>query len=178
MRVKRPKTKYNNEEVAPGIRCYVFKHIRNLDKVLADLKRAGVTIARAKSQFCHTSIKIIEYICDADGNYPNTSKVLKIFDWPECTDVTSARAFMGVYVYYQIWINNFAQVASLIYHLFNKNISFTWGKEQMKAIDLLKLALTTPPALVYLDYIDVVGDIILAVDASLEGWERVLMQLV
>ncbi len=34
--VKGSKTKYNNEEVAPGIRRYVFEHIQNLDKVMAD----------------------------------------------------------------------------------------------------------------------------------------------
>ncbi len=44
-------------------------------------------------------------------------------------------------------------------------------------MDLLKLALNTPPALVSLDYTEGAGDIILAVDASLEGWGGVLMQL-
>ena len=52
MGAKGPKTKYNNKEVAPGIRRYILEYIQNLDKVLADLERAGVTIARAKSQFC------------------------------------------------------------------------------------------------------------------------------
>lgn len=45
-------------------------------------------------------------------------------------------------------------------------------------MDLVKLALITPPALVFLDYIEKAGDIILAIDASLERWEEVLMQLV
>ena len=45
-------------------------------------------------------------------------------------------------------------------------------------MDLLKFALTSPSALVLLDYIEGVGDIILTVDASLKGWKRVLMQLV
>ena len=169
MGVKGPKTKYNNEEIAPGIRRYVLELIQNLDKVLADLERAGATIAGAKSQFCHTGIKIVGYICDADGRHPDTSKVLKILDWPECTDVTSARAFIGVCVYYRIWIKNFAQVAAPIYHLLRKNTLFVWGKEQMEAMDLLKLALTTLPALVSLDYSEGAGDIILVVDASLEG---------
>ncbi len=40
----------------------------------------------------------------------------------------------------------------------------------MEAIDLHKLTLTTPPVLVSLDYSEGAGDIILAVDASLEGW--------
>lgn len=35
-------------------------------------------------------------------------------------------------------------------------------------MDLLKLALTTPPAFVSLDYTEEAGDIILAIDASLE----------
>ena len=99
-------------------------------------------------------------------------------DWPECTDTTSARAFMGVYIYYRIWIKNFTQVASPIHHLFKKNIPFLWRKKQVEAIDLLKLALTSPPALVSLDYSKDAGEIILAVDASLEGWGGVLMQLV
>ena len=43
--IKGPKSKYNNEEVAPGIKRYVLEHIQNLDKVLADLEQAGVTIA-------------------------------------------------------------------------------------------------------------------------------------
>ena len=45
-------------------------------------------------------------------------------------------------------------------------------------MDLLKLALISSLALVLLDYSKDAGEIILAVDASLEGWGGVLMQLV
>lgn len=45
-------------------------------------------------------------------------------------------------------------------------------------MNLLKLALTTFPALVFLDYNEKTGNIIVAIDASLEKWEGVLMQLV
>ena len=76
---------------------------------------------------------------------------------------------MSVCVYYQILIKNFTQVAFPIYHLFKKNIPFACGKEQIEAMDLLKLALTSPPTLVLLDYSKDAGDIILAVNASLEG---------
>ena len=166
--VKRPKTTYNNKELVPRIRRYVVEYIQNLDKVLADLERAGVTITGAKSQFCRAGIKIVEYICDANGRHLDTSKVLKILDWPECTNITSARVFMGVCVYYRIWIKNFAQVASPLYHLFKKNILFAWGKKQVEAMDLLKLALTSLTASVSLDYSNDTGEIILAMDASLE----------
>ena len=80
----------------------MVEHIKNLNKVLADLEQAEVNIAGAKSQFCQADIKIVGYICDADGHHPDTSKVLKIWDWTECTDATSACAFIRVCVYYQI----------------------------------------------------------------------------
>ena len=51
-RIKKPKTTYNNKELTPKIRQYVLEHIQNLDKILANLEEAGVTIAGAKSQFC------------------------------------------------------------------------------------------------------------------------------
>ena len=149
-----------------------------MDAVLADLERAGITIAGAKSQFCCFGIKIVGYICDSEGRHPDTSKILKILDWPECVDVTTAQAFMGVFVYYRIWIQDFAKITSPIYQLFKKNVTFKWEKEQIEAIDLLKLALTSFPALVSLDYTEETSEIILAVDASLDGWGGVLMQLI
>ena len=75
---------------------------------------------------------------------------------------------MGIYVYYQIQIKDFAQVASLIYRLLKNNTLFEWGKKQIEAINLLKLAFTTPPALISLDYIEGAGDIIFTVDANLD----------
>ena len=45
-------------------------------------------------------------------------------------------------------------------------------------MDLLKLALRTPPALLSLDYNERAGDIILVLNTSLEGWGGVLIQLV
>lgn len=80
MGVKILKTKYNNKDLTPRIRRYVFEHIQNLDRVLADLEQAGIIIAEAKSQFCQTGLKIIEYICDANGYHLDTSKVLKILN--------------------------------------------------------------------------------------------------
>ncbi|KAF2209233.1 hypothetical protein CERZMDRAFT_47485, partial [Cercospora zeae-maydis SCOH1-5] len=38
------KTKYSNKEVKPRLCRFIVEHIRNLDKVLADLKRVGLII--------------------------------------------------------------------------------------------------------------------------------------
>lgn len=51
-----------------------------------------------------------------------------------------------------------------------ENTTFVWGKEQVKAMDLPKLSLTTPSALLSFDYTVGAGDIILVVDTSLHRW--------
>ena len=62
------------------IRQYILEYIQNLDKVLADLEQAGITIVGAKSQFCQAGLKIVGYICNANSRHLDTSKILKILD--------------------------------------------------------------------------------------------------
>ena len=76
--VKGPRTIYNNEKAIPGIRKYMLEHIMWLDGVLADLERAGCTISGPKSQFCMPGIRIVNFICDYLGRYPDSAKVIKI----------------------------------------------------------------------------------------------------
>ncbi len=78
------------------------------------VERAGYTISGAKSQFCIDGIRIVGYICGAEGRSPDTAKVIKILEWRPCTNITEARAFIRVYVYYRIWIEGFSIIAELI----------------------------------------------------------------
>ena len=176
--VKGPKDNYNNEEVETGIRRFVLEHIMWLDAVLADIERAGCSISGIKSQFCMPGLKIVGYVTDSEGRHPDVAKVIKIIDWPEPTDATNARAFIGLCVYYRIWVEGFAIVAEPIYRLLKKDVEFRWGDEQTLSMDKLKMALTAAPALITIDYSEGAGAIILAVDASLLGWGAVLMQVV
>ena len=149
-----------------------------MNGVLADLKRAEYTISGAKSQFCMSGIRVVGFICDSLGRHPDTSKVIKIVEWAPPNDVTEARAFIGVVVYYRVFVKNFSLIAAPIYSLMKKGAEFIWGTEQQLAMDALKVALTTAPALVTLDYSSGAEEIILAVDSSLKGWGAVLSQMI
>lgn len=137
-----------------------------------------VIVFKAKSQFCWIGIKIVWYNCHAASRYPDTSKILKILDWSECTDTTLAQIFWGICIDYKIWIKNFALIASPIYHILKKNMFFIWEKEQIKAMKLLKLALTTYTVLISIDFSERTGEIILALDTYQEICGGILMQLV
>ena len=146
-----------------------------LDRTLEQIERAGCTIG-LKSQFCMKEVVIVRFLCGAEGQSPETVKVIKILEWKPCTCVREARAFIGVWVYYQIWIPKFAMLAKPMYNLFRKGVLWAWGIEHDLVMAALKEALMAAPALVRIDYSEGAGAVILAVDASLEGWGAILGQ--
>jgi hypothetical protein len=62
--IKGLKTKYTNKEIELGIRQFIAKHLSNIDKVLADIERAGATISGHKSDFCYPSMIVVGYRID------------------------------------------------------------------------------------------------------------------
>ncbi len=74
-------------------------------------------------------IRIIGYLCDIEGRYLDTAKIIKILEWLYCDSVTEARVFLDVYIYFRIFVLGFAIVAASIYYLCRKNVVFEWGEE-------------------------------------------------
>ena len=191
----------------PGVRRFVLEAIQNLDAVLADIERAGATISGHKSVLIAEGIKVVAYVCDSNGRHPDTEKVKKILDWPPCKSVTEAKAFIGLCVYYRIWIKDFTHIADPIFATFRKRekktrrrnggqkrskdenrkgketdgkVDYIWGTEQQRAMDKLKEALVSPPALRPIVYTAELGKeqgkIVLGVDARLLGFGAILQQ--
>jgi hypothetical protein len=59
--IKGLKTKYTNKEIELGIRQFIAEHLLNINKVLADIERAGATILGYKLDFCYLSIIVVSY---------------------------------------------------------------------------------------------------------------------
>ena len=114
------------------------------------------------------------FICDDRGRHPAPGKVIKVSQWKDCGSHKDIRAFLGLCVYYRVWIINFSIIAKPMYHLLKKNVEFNWDEDCSNARELLKKALTEAPALSTLDYSEEGGEIILAVVASGEGWGAIL----
>ena len=140
------------EEVVPGVRRYGLEAIILLDKVLADIERAGATISPEKTEFLKSSLKVVAYICGQDGRTPEQVKIQRIVDWPTCKTVTDIKAFIAMYVYYRVWIKGFSLIPEPLFRLTRKNREFLCTEAQQDAIDELKRALTSAPALKPIDY--------------------------
>ncbi len=71
-------------------------------------------------------IKVVGYIYNSEGRHPDVSKITKILEWPPPNNITTARVFISVYIYFRIWIEYFALIAIPIYVLFKKEMEFRW----------------------------------------------------
>ncbi|KAF2206125.1 hypothetical protein CERZMDRAFT_54403, partial [Cercospora zeae-maydis SCOH1-5] len=58
------KTKYSYKEVKPRLRRFIVEYIRNLDEVLANLKRVGLII--------------VGYVTNKHSRYLDTERVAKL----------------------------------------------------------------------------------------------------
>jgi hypothetical protein len=175
--------------------------------VLADIKRAGGTVAGYKCTFASEGLRVVVFVCDSNGRHPEIEKMQKVADWPPCRPVTEAKVFIGLCVYSRTWIPKFSLIVDPIFDTFclkqhkdkerinkmdgkgkeeGKGIKgavrkeeeeFRWGKEQQQAMDKLKKALVTAPALRPLIYKGhTVGIIVLGVEASLLVYGAILQQ--
>jgi hypothetical protein len=87
-----------------------------------------------------------------------------------CEDCTECRAFSRLCTYNRIWIPKYAIVAGPLFRILRKDIEFPWETEEKKAMAILKEALCNATALKTFDVTDGARQIVVGVDASLEGW--------
>ena len=180
--VKGPRSTYNNEESMPGIRRYILEHIQNIDRTLLQLERAGFTISGEKMQLCMPAIDLVGFICDSDGRHPDLTKVSKILSWTICGDRRDIRAFLGLIGYFRAHISHHTILAGPLYELLRKDAPFIWGKKQQQALDDLKAALAMAAALITIQYepnpdTGEIDEIVIIVDASIDGWGAGLLQI-
>ena len=102
------------EEVMPGVRRFVWESLLSLDLTLVYCELAGATISGIKSEFLMKELKMVAFLCGAEGWRPDLVKIDKIARWGPCQDITNARAFIGLCVYYRVWIKGFAEMAEPI----------------------------------------------------------------
>ena len=120
---------------------------------------------------------MVAFMCGSKGRIPEEAKIRKIVNWKPYASVTEVKGFLGLCIYYQIWIRDFAVQADPLCQLTcgkkDNSRVFEWGPKQQESMDNLKQALITAPALKPIDY-EASGKIVLVVDSSLIGWGAIL----
>lgn len=129
-------------------------HLERLEKVLRELRRAGLT---ANPKKCHLGLSEAQYLGYRIGRgliKPQEQKVEAVRQYKPPTTKTQVRAFLGLVGYYRCFIPNFSSIVCPLTDLTKKGQpeKVHWTKEAEQAFQKLKAALTASPVLHALDY--------------------------
>jgi hypothetical protein len=130
-----------------------FSHLSAIQDVLERLRAHGLRALPSKCTFARKSLTYLGHVVDSEGIRPDQRLVDAVKSFPQPTNVSQVRSFLGLSGYYRIYIDRFAEeVAAPLSKLLRKNESFNWGSEQARSFDTLRSRLSSAPLLRYPDF--------------------------
>jgi Aspartyl protease len=155
-RYETPEGGYETIPDNPGIQRFVWEHLNDVHRVIHRLGHAGATISAKKIFMAVPEVIVLGHKCTYKGRVPDdskvASKVAKIRTWPPCKTITDVRTFLGMAGTMRIWIKDFSAMAKPLVDLTRKNIDFVWQDEHNQAMESLKQAIISSPALIAINY--------------------------
>jgi len=96
------------------------KHIKNVNIILAALRRAGVYINSKKTVLFSTDVEFLGHRVSLAGIEACNKRVDKILDWPVPTSATETRQFLRLVRYLQKFLPNLAEHCRILEQLTHK----------------------------------------------------------
>jgi hypothetical protein len=151
--VKGPRSDYNNEELALGIRRFVYEYLMTLDRILVRFITAGITVSGWKFILATPKLGIVGTTVSKEGWHLSHGLAYKILKWPDPTCIAEVRGFLSTAGIGRKWIKGFSLIAKPLMLL-------TRGADQefylddcaKEALEKLKELVASAPVLVCLDY--------------------------
>ncbi|KAJ3964116.1 hypothetical protein EV361DRAFT_772621, partial [Lentinula raphanica] len=76
--LKGPTSRYNEQEIYPGIRKFVWEYIERMDLLLGTMIEAGITASGSKAVVAAVRLKIVGTVVALEGWIMEPSMVTKI----------------------------------------------------------------------------------------------------
>ncbi|WVZ60291.1 hypothetical protein U9M48_010336, partial [Paspalum notatum var. saurae] len=151
----------------------IEEHEEHLRKVLETLRSHQLYAKFSKCEFWLEKISYLGHIITAEGVAVDPEKIKAVMEWPQPTNVSEVRSFIGLAGFYRRFIGGFAKIAQPMTALQKKGARFEWTEACEKSFQELKAKLTSTPVLVLPD---IHRDFVIYCDASRQGLGCVLMQ--
>ncbi|GBG81264.1 hypothetical protein CBR_g31936 [Chara braunii] len=132
--------RYKDEkEVEPGVRKFVWDHLQNIKDLLQRFLLYNITASGSKSILVVPEVTILGFRCGAYERRPDPAKTDKISQWPTPLRTTmEVRAFLGVVVFWRIFIKGFAKIAEPICAMIMEGVTMDWTEDREAAAQTLK----------------------------------------
>ena len=105
------------------------EHNRHLELVLERIRVAGLRLKPKKCRIAQFSVEYLGHVVSAAGIETDRRKVEAVAQYATLTDLKSLRSFLGLTSYYRRSVPGFSKVASPLYALTKKDVSFMWSPD-------------------------------------------------
>jgi len=123
------------------------EHHYHLQKVLERLREQRLFAKFSKCKFWQREIGFLGHRVSEQGVTADPEKIAAIHEWPQPTNATEVRSFLGLAGYYRKFVKGFSSITKPLTRLTSKSVPFAWSTEAEEAFRKLKEALTTTPIL-------------------------------
>lgn len=123
------------------------EHITHLDKVLAAIEKAGITLSPTKCHLFYGSILLLGHKVSRLGLSTHEEKVKAIVELERPRKLSQLQTFLGMVVYFSAFIPYYASICAPLFHLLRKGCKWKWGAEEEFAFQSAKEALRDSPVL-------------------------------
>uniref|UniRef100_A0A670IUR3 Gypsy retrotransposon integrase-like protein 1 n=1 Tax=Podarcis muralis TaxID=64176 RepID=A0A670IUR3_PODMU len=121
------------------------EHLKHLQRVLARLQEANLTVKMSKCQFAQGEVVYLGFRVGSGSIKTLEAKIQCIQEWPRPLVKKDVQSFIGLVNYYRRFINHFSTLAAPLTNLCKKSlpVKVEWTEECQRAFDLLKHALVS-----------------------------------
>ena len=122
-------------------------HFDRLSKLLSRLQQVNLKLKPSKCELLQTSVRFLGHVISGQGIATDPEKVRVIPEWPVPQSLRQLRGFLGITVYYQRFVKDYAKIVAPLNAITRKNQPYEWTEECQVPFDRLKEALSSPPIL-------------------------------
>ncbi|GBG86544.1 hypothetical protein CBR_g41607 [Chara braunii] len=123
------------------------ENVEHLRTVLERLRQAKYKANRDKCEFAQQELEYLGHYVTPQGIRPLADKIEALRVWPEPTNTTVVRSFMGLAGYYQRFITGYSRIAAPMTRLQSPKVPFVFDDDARRSFQALKTTMLMGPVL-------------------------------
>ncbi|GBG69378.1 hypothetical protein CBR_g4071 [Chara braunii] len=123
------------------------EHVENLRTVLERLRQTKYKANRDKCEFAQQELEYLGHYVTPQGIRPLADKIEALRVWPEPTNTTDVRSFMGLAGYYHRFITGYSRIVAPMTRLQSPKVQFVFDDDARRSFQALKTTMLMAPIL-------------------------------